>query len=190
MGQAGQTQGLQTDPTESPDHQPNSQRQGKPEVKLESQPMGQDQAQWGVTSIKHSPVMTSEIHGDEAGLTSSWEISPRVKDWINRLHGANTGKAVAELEVGTPATAQAGTAGPFLRGLYFCITTCQFYCTSLFICIHRDKDLILFQVHELSWKHGNVATKAWLEVSSPTAQLKQDCHNIRSGEPWLCLVKP
>lgn len=53
----------------------------------------------GVTSIKHSPVMASEIHGDDAGLTSRWEVRPRVKDWINRLHGANTGKAVAELEV-------------------------------------------------------------------------------------------
>lgn len=46
-GQAGQSQGLQPDPTESPDHQPDLWRQGKPEVKLGSQPMGQGQAWWG-----------------------------------------------------------------------------------------------------------------------------------------------
>jgi len=41
VGQAGQTQELQPDPTKTPDHQPNSWTQGKPEVKLGSQPIGQ-----------------------------------------------------------------------------------------------------------------------------------------------------
>lgn len=46
-----------------------------------------------VARVRHSPVILGQVHGNEAGSRSSWEVSPRVRDQQDPCPGCGWGQA-------------------------------------------------------------------------------------------------